>query len=116
MSTSLRRGSSGYIRSHWGQASGRAAHEACPCTHSLTPSTRLEKSQTPLFKFSVWPSRDSNPTHQLQWRLTAPCLLLFVIGELLVMWLKALPEEACRNTLATHRQISEMKVISRKNP
>jgi len=44
---------------HWWRVNASHAREPSPCTHPLTPSTRLGKPQVPFFKF-----RESNP-HQL---------------------------------------------------
>ena len=38
-----------------------------PFTQPSTPSTRLDRSQVPFFKSSVWPDRESNPFYQLWW-------------------------------------------------
>ena len=39
------------------------------CTHPSAPSTRLDRLQVPLFKFSVWPDRESKPAYRLWWRV-----------------------------------------------
>jgi len=36
-------------------------------THPSTLSTRLDRLQVPLFKFSVRPDRESSPVSQLWW-------------------------------------------------
>jgi len=45
-----------------GESGGRTARELFPCTHPLTPSTRLDKPQAPFFKSLVmtWPGIESS--------------------------------------------------------
>jgi len=71
-----------------------------PCTHPLTPSTKLDRTQVLFFKSSEWPDRESSWAYQLWWRvLNQPYYLywLLIINFVEVMyfyWYHALNKKA----------------------
>ena len=47
---------------HWPSDYGSTSRDAFPCTHPLTSSTRLDRSQVPFFNSLVWPKTGTGPS------------------------------------------------------
>ena len=54
---------------HWWRDNDSTARELFLCTRPSTSSTRPDRPQVSIFKFSMWPDWESNPTCQHLWRV-----------------------------------------------